>query len=84
MAFDPHEFRRRLAETNADLRCLWCGSIDLHVSDARYALIELDPNDHLDIEWGMASAIFCGALICDACGHIHLHSLKALSEEGPL
>ena len=83
MPYDLRPFAARLAEAQANLDCLCCGSSDMNYSDARYALIEMDSDDRLAVEfdWGLATSMFCGARVCEACGYVHLHSLLVVDPQ---
>ena len=82
--YDLRPFARRLEQANANLNCLCCGSSTVNYSDARYALVELESDDRLAVQpdWGMASAMFCGARVCETCGYVHLHALLPIEELG--
>ena len=87
MAYDPQRLIRHLINTDATPNCLSCGATNVRVADTRYALVELDAEDHLAVEadWGLASSLKCGARICNACSYVHLYALAVIDRhEGTL
>jgi hypothetical protein len=88
MAFDFRDFDNRLSNASVVRECPACGGTERSVPSNPVALVEVKPNGYIQIEEATPTeravvATFCGAVICDNCGNVRLHALRALGIDFP-
>jgi hypothetical protein len=88
MVFDVQPLKQRLDATQAERKCLSCGSSNINFDTSRYALIEVGSDDNLAIEssWELVSTLRCMPRVCEDCSFVHLYSLNVIDrwQENPV
>jgi hypothetical protein len=73
MVFDYGELDNRLTNADGRRECLVCGSDEVDYADKAFLLVEIPSGGTFDLSRSV-SGIFCGARVCNVCGHVHLHT----------
>lgn len=88
MPFDFRDFDNALRNVGVPRECPSCGSTERSVPANPVALLETKPDGYVQIQTASPTeravvATFCGVVVCDDCGYVRMHALKALGIEFP-